>query len=222
MISFGCSAGRGVKIRPAVPILRQVRIAAFVAAVLSVSAAPRALPCGFEDPSSITSLRGGLALAYPQALHVGTAVWQGQLAGRLPRDPFAQRADLSPEQRGTLRLAMARVSLARLADRLGEAPASNGGPAIALVLVGPVLWSRLEPASASVALQLHASGPRDGDVVIVTDLPVVDAIGRGELDVADAIAAGWLRFYGAAVRVEAARAWLRRAVTKLENAEKDA
>ena len=38
------------------------------------------------------------------SLHVGTAVWQAQLAGTLPRDPLAQRGDLTPEARGALRL----------------------------------------------------------------------------------------------------------------------
>jgi hypothetical protein len=174
-----------------------------VARIASASA------CGFEDPSSIAALRGGLALSYPQSLYVGTAVWQAQLADRLPRDPLAQRADLSPEQRGAMRLARARVFLAQFADRLGAAPAASGRPGLAVVLTGPVLWSRFDATGATVDLQLHATGPRDGDVVIVTDLAPIEAIARGELDPDVAAEAGWMRFYGPAAQVEAARAWLR-------------
>jgi hypothetical protein len=45
--------------------------------------------------------------------------------------------------------------------------------------------------------------------VIVTDLAPIEAIARGELDPDAAAEAGWMRFYGSAAQVEAARAWLR-------------
>ncbi|MGZ9031593.1 MAG: hypothetical protein ACXW2G_09475, partial [Burkholderiaceae bacterium] len=76
----------------------------FAAALACAAAALPALACGLEDPSSIAIQRGVLNLAYPLSLHVGTAVWQAQAAGRLPRDPLAQQGDLTPEARAALRM----------------------------------------------------------------------------------------------------------------------
>ena len=57
-----------------------------LAVCATLALAPGAAPaCGLEDPSSIAVQRGMLQLAYPLALYVGTAVWQAQVAGALPR-----------------------------------------------------------------------------------------------------------------------------------------
>jgi len=83
---------------------------------------PGAFACGLEDPSSISLRRGALNVAFPEALHVGTAVWQAQLAGTLSRDPMLQRDDLAPEARDTLRLVKANALLRRLAGTFVAAP----------------------------------------------------------------------------------------------------
>ena len=44
-----------------------------LALAVAVFATFPALACGLEDPNSIAVRRGVLQLAYPQALHVGTA-----------------------------------------------------------------------------------------------------------------------------------------------------
>jgi hypothetical protein len=182
-------------------------------AVLALSAAFAlaagvASACGLEDPSSIAARRGALQLAYPNALHVGTAVWQAQLAGTLPRDALAQRADLSPEARATLRLIKANALLGRLAARLGEGSARVPHPGVAVVLVGPVLWGRLEAGEGRVRAQVHVAGPEPGDVVAVTDIAVVEAIADGTIDVASAIEFGVMRLYGKEPAVAAVRDWL--------------
>ena len=82
--------------------------------------APAVVACGLEDPSSISMRRGMLNMAYPESLHVGTAVWQAQLAGRLPRDPLASRGELTPEARATLRLVKANALLGQLAMRMSQ------------------------------------------------------------------------------------------------------
>ena len=74
-------------------------------------AATSSSACGLEDPTSIGLRRGVLNLAFPEALHVGTAVWQAQLAGTLTRDDLLQRDDLAPEARSTLRLFKANAQL---------------------------------------------------------------------------------------------------------------
>jgi hypothetical protein len=161
-----------------------------------------------EDPSSIAFLRGSLQLAYPEALHVGTAVWQAQLAGTLPRDPLAQRDDLSPEARGKLRLLKVTATLRQVAARLAGAPGTTAHPDVALVLLGPVMWTRFETANGGVRATPHVPGPAQGDVVVVTDIPVVEAIASGDLGFADAIERRVLRLYGAPDAVAEATRWL--------------
>jgi hypothetical protein len=164
--------------------------------------------CGLEDPSSIAVRRGVLQLAFPNALHVGTAVWQAQLAGTLSRDALSQQADLSPEARGALRLIKANAMLGRLAARLNEVSGAPPHPPLAMVLIGPVMWSRFDGGDGAVRSQLHVAGPEPGDVVAVTDVAVVEAIAEGTLDFAGAAEQGLLRLYGAPDDVAATRAWL--------------
>jgi hypothetical protein len=166
------------------------------------------IACGLEDPSSIGVRRGALNMAFPESLHVGTAVWQAQLAGRLPRDPLAQRGDLTPEARATLRLIKANASLGQLALRMSQPSTAPARPRLAIVLLGPVLWSRFEAGSGSVRPSVHVQGPEGGDVVVVTDIAVVEAIAGGSLGFAEAIDLGVVRLYGPAQDVAAARNWL--------------
>lgn len=183
------------------------RWAGFALAAGLCAVASPAAACGLEDPSSISMRRGMLNMAYPESLHVGTAVWQAQLAGRLPRDPLAQREDLTPEGRSALRLVRANGLLGRFAARLPVGGA-DVRPALAVVLLGPVLWSRIEVDGSTVKPTLHVSGPERGDVVVVTDLAVIEAIGSGSVSIAEALSAGLVRLYGAAAEVAAAQDWL--------------
>ena len=184
--------------------LRTNGLAALAALAIASGAASA---CGLEDPNSIAALRGALQFAYPKALHVGTAVWQAQLAGELPADAIARRDDLSPEARSRLRLIKAKAMLGRLAARLAAGtPGSH--PPLAVVLVGTVLWTRFEGGDTPVRADVHVSGPAAGDVVAVTEIAVVEAIADGSLDVATAIDRGLLRLYGDPAAVGTAHAWL--------------
>jgi hypothetical protein len=152
--------------------------------------------------------RGILNMAYPESLHVSTAVWQAQLAGQLPRDPFAQRDDLTPEARGALRLVRANGLLHRFAAQLGPGAAASSRPTLAVVLLGPVMWSRFEVDGEVVKSMLHVTGPERSDVVVVTDVAVVEAIGSGAVSPAEALALGLMRLYGPTAEVAAAQEWL--------------
>lgn len=184
-----------------------LRLRIVALALAGVAASGAAPACGLEDPASIASRRGALALAYPQSLHVGTAVWQAQVAGSLPRDPFAQRDDLSADTRAALRRVRANAYLRQFATQLAAHGATTA-PSLSVVLLGPVMWNRFEPKDGQVAVQLHAEGPQPGDVVVVTELPVVEAIALGSLGFAEALHTGVLRLYGAPAGVARARAWL--------------
>jgi hypothetical protein len=186
---------------------RLQRAVAIGALAFALSSTGPALACGLEDPSSIAILRGSLNIAYPESLHVGTAIWQAQLAGQLPRDPLAQQGDLTPEQRSTLRLIRANVLIRQLAAKLPEA-GSAPRPTLAVVLLGPVMWSRFEAKGGGIQALPHAPGPERGDVVVVTDLAVVDAIAKGTLTFSGALSSGLMRLYGPSPEVAAARSWL--------------
>jgi len=188
--------------------MRLSRFAALTLGLAVAAVAGVAYACGLEDPNSIATRRGALNMAYPESLHVGTAVWQAQLAGRLPRDPLAQRGDLTPEARATLRLIKANASLGQLALRMSGATTVPARPNLAVVLLGPVLWSRFEAGGVSVRPSVHVQGPEGGDVVVVTDIAVVEAIAGGSLGFAEAIELGVVRLYGPAQAVAAARNWL--------------
>jgi hypothetical protein len=187
---------------------RRGRRGPIVLAAWLFAATTAADACGFEDPNSIGMQRGMLNMAFPESLHVGTAVWQAQRAGALPRDALAQRDDLAPEARATLRLLKANALLRQLAARLSDAPGSRAHPNLAIVLLGPVLWSRLEAGDGPVRASVHVQGPAHGDVVVVTDIPVVEAIAAGDLDFTAALDRGIVRLYGDAQAVAAAQRWL--------------
>lgn len=188
--------------------MRFSRFALLVPGVALAALAGAAFACGLEDPSSIATRRGVLNMACPESLHPGTAVWQAQLAGRLPRDPLAQRGDLTPEARATLRLIKANASLGQLAVRMSGASTAAARPNLALVLLGPVLWTRFDTDGDAVRPSVHVAGPEAGDVVIVTEIAVVEAVARGELGFGEALDLGVARLYGAPAGVAAARRWL--------------
>lgn len=186
---------------------RSATLACLAAGLACAAATLPALGCGLEDPSSIAMQRGVLNLAYPQSLHVGTAVWQAQAAGRLPRDPVAQQGDFTPEARAAFRLLRAGSLLRQFSTKLAEQAAAPHAP-LAVVLLGPVMWNRFEFDGSAVRPTLHATGPLPGDVVVVTDIAVIEAIGAGTLTLAEALQDGLLRLYGPATDVAAVAGWL--------------
>jgi len=108
-------------------------------ACLALAGAGAARPCGFEDPNSVAVQRGAMNLAFPKSAWVRTAVWQAQMAGELPPDALARRDDLTPPARASLQLMRATWLLKSLAKRLDVPPDTVDRPAIAVVLLGPML-----------------------------------------------------------------------------------
>jgi hypothetical protein len=69
-------------------------------------------------------------------------------------------------------------------------------PAIAMLLIGPMLWARFEGQEGTVSLESHATGPVGDDVVLVTDEPVVAALAEGRITAREARAQGLVKAYG--------------------------
>ncbi len=179
-------------------------------ACLSLAAAGAVRPCGFEDPNSVSGQRGVMNLAFPNSAWVSTAVWQAQKAGELPPDALAKRDDLTAQARASLQLMRATGLIKSLARRLDAAPGAADRPAIAVVLMGPMLWSRVEPRDGATAARayIHVGGPEPGDVVLVTDTPAIEAILIGGMRFERAQELGLVRLYGSSTQVGAVQAWL--------------
>lgn len=172
---------------------RRAALAAGLVAGASLWVAARGIACGFHGDAAV----GALNAAYPDALWVRTAVWQAQLDGVLPRaaaatpaDPFAARVALARRYRA------ASDHLAALREDLASDGAGHGPPAFTVLLIGPMLWSRLDPKDGDYRLQVHADGAAPGDVVVITDEPVLEALADGRLRFSRALDLGLVRLYG--------------------------
>ena len=180
---------------------RRVMQCAAAAALLFLGVGT-ATACGFEDPNNVAFQRGMLNFAFPKALYVSTAVWQAQVEGILERD------QASGANRALLGFRRAADALDTVAEELD---AGNPAlPAFTLVMIGPVLWTRFAEQGGAITATPHVKGPAAGDVVVVSDEPVIIAMAKGRLDGRAALALGLLRLYGEPARVAALEAALRR------------
>lgn len=143
--------------------------------------------------------------AYPDSLHVRTAVWMAQAGGVLAaREPLPVGDPLS----GTFRFQQSlrlRETQARLDEWRGRVQTSLDGqpmPAFAMVLIGPMLWTRFDSSDGTVEMASHASGPTRDDVVIVTDEAVVAALADRSITAREARAQGLMKAYGSRDNVE--------------------
>ena len=171
------------------------------AIALLLSAAP-ALACGFEDPSNVGFQRGMLNFAFPKALWVQTAVWQAQQAGLLERDQSLAGS------RALLGFRRASDALSTVARQLDDG--NDALPAFTLVMIGPVLWTRFAEGENGLTATPHVKGPALGDVVVVSDEPVILALAKGRIGGATALDQGLIRVYGDPARVAELENKLRR------------
>jgi hypothetical protein len=163
-----------------------------------------ALSCGFEDPNSISTAQGVLNRMYPKALYVGTAVWNAQQQGTIARDKRSEAAADPSGYASTVR----RLSVFR--DRLAATFDGGATPTFAMVLFGSMLWTRFEATGATLNMTPHVAGPLKGDVVIVTDEPVVSALIDGRVSPQAARELSLMRFYGSPEAVQDVMRWLDR------------
>ena len=169
--------------------------AACLALAAAAWIAPAAHACGYHDAVGLN--RSALNLAFPDALHVHTAVWTAQLQGFIARDEQPAPNDERPEPLRALaayRDAVGQLGLFR--DRVGSRVGKRAAPAFTVVLVGPMLWTRFEKAGDELAMTPHVTGPSPGEVVVVTDKPVIAALVEGTLTPREAGQLGLLRYYG--------------------------
>lgn len=156
-------------------------------------AAADAGACAFHDTGSVRV--GMLNLAYPDALHVRTAVWLAQRDAIVPREPPVVVDASSPADR-LAAMRRYRETVAALDGLRERLVPSEATPQFAVVLIGSMLWTRFVPVAGRLEMTPHATGPLPDDVVVVTDGPVVRALLDGTLTPADAQARGLFKVYG--------------------------
>lgn len=134
--------------------------------------------------------------AYPDALHVRTAVWRAQGEGALARPEGEAPAPGSPEHllRQMQQFRWTEAQLRALHE--GLVRQGQALPPFSVVLLGSMLWTRFETIGKAPAIEVHAKGPATDDVVIVTDAPVIAALVGGRLPPRAARLGGLMRLYG--------------------------
>jgi hypothetical protein len=179
-----------------------------IAICLSIAVWPASVTpsrsCGFEDPGGVNTSRGVLNWIYPNALYVTSAVWKAQLDGVIAKSR-------PPDQRVRSLLggyAEAARVLRRFGQNVSEFQTISSQPSISLVLLGPVLWTRYAASENGYTTEIHAKGASAGDVVLVTDEPVVEALVEGRLTADAAEKRGLIRFYGRQPDIVTVRSFL--------------
>jgi hypothetical protein len=147
-------------------------------------------------------------------MHVRTAVWMAQADGRLARRepvPDADPQSVTFRFQQSIRLRDAQARLDELRIRVHTTLAGQPMPAFAVVLIGPMLWTRFEYSEGTVNMVSHATGPARDDVVIVTDEAVVDALAKGRITAREARSHGLVKAYGTSENIDGVLALLDRA-----------
>lgn len=158
-----------------------------IGALALLVSVPVAQACTLDDVDGSLS-RDTLNHFYPGALDVLARVVDARRAAGLPPSPGLTPSPL--HVRGLMGLTQ------RLHQQMRAANGDTPAPPIALLLIEAMLWSRFPAPAGMTAPDLHASGPVDGDVVIVTSEDAVRQIVAGRLAMADAEAKSMLRIYG--------------------------
>ncbi|MBY0224785.1 MAG: hypothetical protein K2Q28_03155 [Hyphomicrobium sp.] len=154
----------------------------------------------------MTSARAMIDWAYPKSLHVISAVWRAQLDGLI-----AGSAHIKPAPSIMGNYATAAHVLRRLGEKISSQRANPASPSVSLVLIGPVLWTRFSAGGDRSEPQIHTGGPAPGDVVVVTDEPVIEALLDGRLTADTAENKGLIRYYGSPTGITAIRTLLGKA-----------
>lgn len=151
-----------------------------------------AMPCGFDR-----GLGNTFTPMHPKSLGVAFAVRDAVTSGTI-------EAATDPASAGTAGYWRAVGHLTALQRAFSAAPA-EGQVAVSVLFIDSGLWARLTPSANGFAMDVHTEGAKNGDVVIVTNEPVLTAVLEKRLPVADALQRGLIAVDGEAVTTEAMR-----------------
>lgn len=156
--------------------------------------------CGIHDPTLLA--RGIMNHVYPDSLHVIGAVQRAKQSGDLPMSGVSHTSKIGRQHPGESREAVrARTFenslnvLYALGLAISERSDGAQRQGITLVVLDSMLWTRYSSDYGDVRQGLHIKGPASGDVVLVTDTSVVEAIQAGLITIERAIDIGVMRVY---------------------------
>lgn len=141
--------------------------------------------CGYHDsPEASKNVQKGiLNWVYPNSLHVRWPIWQAQVEGQLPSDD-------------TLSFQKTWRALKVLSRRFGTLTPADRLERFSMVLVENVLWSQFTVAGSQSLVAIDVAGPIVGQLVVVTDEPVLYALAKDSLSLSLAIESGLVKLYG--------------------------
>ena len=159
--------------------------------------------CGFHDPTLFAQAM--VNHTYPNALHVTWAIKQARQTGLLPPLDAARVTATGDKRRALDRAAFMQTMAALYAIGIAIDGLSEQGleQPISVLILESMLWTRFSPDLPHVRQGMHAKGPEQGDVVLITEMPVVLAIQQGSLSIERAVELGVVRVYADDQRREA-------------------
>jgi hypothetical protein len=167
-------------------------------AIALVLVAGAALPCGYHDPDSVSFKTGVLNWIYPDSLHVHAPIWQAQKAGTLPGYDTARMTASGAQRKFLDAVAYRRTdrALRALGAAIGNLSAAGRPQRFSMVLVESALWAQFVVSPEEKILDIDAGGPNRGDLVAVTGEPVIYAMHKGKLRLAEAVESEMIKLYG--------------------------
>jgi hypothetical protein len=173
-------------------------------AVALVPIAGTALPCGYHDPDSVSFKTGVLNWMYPDSLHVHAPIWEAQEAGVLPQYDKSRMLASGAQRKFLDAVAYRRTdrALRALGAAIGRLSAGGQPERFSMVLVESALWAQFAVSPEQQILDIDAGGPNQGDLVAVTGEPVIYAMRKGRLPLAEAVESGMIKLYGKPVEID--------------------
>lgn len=173
---------------------QHLKLMLLAACLAGIGLARPALP---HTLSSSELSRAFINIIYPNAFHVFGAIIEAREEGRLP--PI-DRARVTLRGDARTRLYKAEVdrsinTMQSLGVAIDKQVAKESQADIAVLLLEPMMWTRYSGRYVNVRQGMQLDGPLDGDIVLITDLPVIESMRSGEMSIAEAIDMGVMRIY---------------------------
>lgn len=152
-----------------------------------------AFSCTFDNLSGADISRSAIYCAYPGSEMVSGAAWHAQMDGILKRDGLETIGEGAEPAAMPEKIATTLAQFKARLESLGSMPPGRG---LAAVLLDLVLWTRCEMRHGELEMSVHIEGPTPGDVVLVSEYAVIEALAAGSMGFEDAHELGLLRLYG--------------------------
>lgn len=150
---------------------------ALLGGILVTTGLPPATACGYHG-----TIGNYLSVMHPDSLAVAVALRRASNDGVIDADEASFSA-----KRPALYIDAVR-RLHKLKAALTQSASPDDSPSnIALGFVESGLWTRYRVAAGQVQMQIHVSGPEDGDAVVLTAEPVLARLLSGTLSSEDAL-----------------------------------